>query len=117
MITYGSGVSTALAAAELVDGDVEIVDLRTIWPLDEQTILSSIEKTSRALVLQEASRSTGAAGVILSLIARRSFEHLDAPPALHAPPDTPVPFAPELEDGYMPSVESTAAALDQLLAY
>jgi len=117
VITYGSGVSTALAAAELVDGDVEIVDLRTIWPLDEQAILSSIEKTSRVLVLQEASRSTGAAGVILSLIARRSFEHLDAPPALHAPPDTPVPFAPELEDAYMPSVESTAAALDQLLAY
>jgi len=117
VITYGSGVSTALAAAELVDGDVEIVDLRTVWPLDEQAILRSIEKTSRVLVLQEASRSTGAAGVILSLIARHSFEHLDAPPELHAPPDTPVPFAPELEDAYMPSVESTAAALDQLLAY
>ena len=53
----------------------------------------------------------------MSLIARRSFEHLDAPPTLHAPPDTPVPFAPELEDAYMPSVASTAAALDQLLAY
>jgi 2-oxoisovalerate dehydrogenase E1 component beta subunit len=117
VVTYGSGVSTALAAAEVVQGDVEIVDLRTIWPLDDRTILSSIEKTSRVLVLQEASRSTGAAGLILSLIARASFEHLDAPPALHAPPDTPVPFAPELEDGYMPSVESTAAALDQLLAY
>ena len=89
VVTYGSGVSTALAAAELVDADVEVVDLRTIWPLDEATILASVEKTSRVLVLQEASRSTGAAGVILSLIARRSFEHLDAPPALHAPPDTP----------------------------
>ena len=82
-----------------------------------ETILASIAKTSRVLVLQEASRSTGAAGVILSLIARRSFEQLDAPPALHAPPDTPVPFAPELEDAYMPSVGSTAAALEQLLAY
>ena len=117
VVTYGSGVSTALAAADRVDADIEVVDLRTIWPLDEETILASVEKTSRVLVLQEASRSTGAAGVILSLIARGSFEHLDAPPALHAPPDTPVPFAPELEDGYMPSVESTAAALDQLLAY
>jgi 2-oxoisovalerate dehydrogenase E1 component beta subunit len=117
VVTYGSGVSTALAAAELVDADVEIVDLRTIWPLDEATILASVEKTSRVLVLQEASRSTGAAGVILSLLARRSFEHLDAPPALHAPPDTPVPFAPELEDGYMPSVDSTVQALDELLAY
>ena len=107
VITYGSGVATALEAADRVDADVEIVDLRTIWPLDEATILASVEKTSRVLVLQEASRSTGAAGVILSLLARRSFEHLDAPPALHAPPDTPVPFAPELEDGYMPSVDST----------
>ena len=117
VVTYGSGVSTALAAAELVDADVEVVDLRTVWPLDEAAILSSVEKTSRVLVLQEASRSTGAAGVILSLIARRSFEHLDAPPALHAPPDTPVPFAPELEDAYMPSVDSTVTALDELLAY
>ena len=117
VVTYGSGVTTALAAAEEVDGDVEIVDLRTIWPLDEATILASIEKTSRVLVLQEASRSTGAAGVLMSLIARRAFEHLDAPPVLHAPPDTPVPFAPELEDAYMPSVASTVAALDELLAY
>jgi 2-oxoisovalerate dehydrogenase E1 component beta subunit len=117
VVTYGSGVMQALAAAEEVDGDVEVVDLRTIWPLDEKTILASIEKTSRLLVLQEAARSTGAAGAILSLVARRSFEHLDAPPALHAPPDTPVPFAPELEDGYVPSVASTVAALDELLAY
>jgi len=69
------------------------------------------------LVLQEAARSTGAAGVVLSLLARRAFEHLDAPPALHAAPDTPVPFAPELEDAYLPSVETTAAALEALLAY
>jgi len=117
VVTYGSGVATALAAADRVDADVEVVDLRTIWPLDEETILASVEKTSRVLVLQEASRSTGAAGAILSLIARRSFEHLDAPPALHAPPDTPVPFAPELEDAYMPSADSTLAALEKLLAY
>jgi 2-oxoisovalerate dehydrogenase E1 component beta subunit len=117
VVTYGSGVSTALAAAELVDADVEVVDLRTVWPLDEETILASVEKTSRVLVLQEASRSTGAAGVILSLIARRSFEHLDAPPALHAPPDTPVPFAPELEDAYIPSVDRVVEEVRKLGAY
>ncbi len=117
VVTYGSGVSIAVEAAERVGGNVEVIDLRTIWPLDEETVLTSIAKTSRVLVLQEASRSTGAAGVILSLIARRSFEHLDAPPALHAPPNTPVPFAPELEDAYMPSVDSTVTALDELLAY
>jgi pyruvate dehydrogenase E1 component beta subunit len=80
-------------------------------------VLASIEKTSRVLVLQEAARSTGAAGHILSLVARKAFELLDAPPALHAPIDTPVPFAPELEDAYLPSPESTAAALEELLAY
>ena len=117
VVTYGSGVALALAAADRVDADIEVVDLRTVWPLDEATVLASVEKTSRVLVLQEAARSTGAAGLILSLVARRSFEHLDAPPAVHAPPDTPVPFAPELEDAYMPSVDSTVAALDGLLAY
>jgi 2-oxoisovalerate dehydrogenase E1 component beta subunit len=117
VVTYGSGVTTALAAAEAVAEDVEVVDLRTIWPLDEETVLASIANTSRVLVLQEASRSTGAAGLILSLVARRGFEHLDAPAALLAPPDTPVPFAPELEDAYLPSVESTVAALERLLAF
>ena len=117
VVTYGSGVGTALAAVDALGADVEIVDLRTIWPLDEETVLASVEKTSRVLVLQEAARSTGAAGLVLSVIARRGFEHLDAPPALHAPPDTPVPFAPELEDAYLPSVESTAAELERLLAY
>ncbi len=117
VITYGSGVATALAAADLIDADVEVIDLRTIWPLDAETILASVAKTSRVLVLQEAARSTGAAGQILSLIARLSFDRLDAPPALHAPPDTPVPFAPELEDAYLPSTATTVAALDELLAF
>ncbi len=117
VVTYGSGVGTALGAVDALGADVEVVDLRTIWPLDEATILASVAKTSRVLVLQEAARSTGAAGAILSLLACQAFEHLDAPPAVHAPPDTPVPFAPELEDAYMPSVESTRTALDRLLAY
>jgi 2-oxoisovalerate dehydrogenase E1 component beta subunit len=117
VVTYGSGVPTALAAVEELGADVEVLDLRTIWPLDEAAVLESIGKTSRVLVLQEAARSTGAAGLILSLVARRAFELLDAPPALHAPVDTPVPFAPELEDAYLPSAASTARALDRLLAY
>jgi 2-oxoisovalerate dehydrogenase E1 component beta subunit len=117
VVTYGSGVATALAAVRDVGGDVEVVDLRTVWPLDAGTIVESVAKTSRLLVLQEAARSTGAAGLVVSEVARHAFEHLDAPPALHAPPDTPVPFAPELEDAYLPSVASTAAALERLLAY
>lgn len=117
VVTYGSGVALATTAVEALRADVEVVDLRTVWPVDKAAILSSVSKTSRVLVLQEAARSTGAAGLILSILAREAFELLDAPPALHAPPDTPVPFAPELEDAYLPSVDSTAQALEDLLAY
>jgi 2-oxoisovalerate dehydrogenase E1 component beta subunit len=117
IVTYGSGVATALEAVERAGADVEVVDLRTIWPLDGETVLDSVRRTSRVLVVQEAARSTGAAGLVLSLLAREAFEALDAPPALHAPPDTPVPFSPELEDAYLPSVDSVRSALDELLAY
>lgn len=120
IVTYGAGVDLALTTIAAMNGNgdsVEVVDLRTLWPLDEDAILSSIDKTSRVLVLQEAARSTGAAGVIMSLVAQHAFELLDAPPALHAPIDTPVPFAPELEDAYLPSVDSLTAALDDLLSY
>jgi pyruvate/2-oxoglutarate/acetoin dehydrogenase E1 component len=113
VITYGSGVQLALG----LDRDVEVLDLRTLWPLDRETILNSVAKTSRALVLQEAPRSGGVAGLVLSLLAREGFELLDAPAALVAPPDTPVPFAPELEDAYFPSAGSLAAAVRELLDY
>ncbi len=117
VVTYGSGVATALAAVERLGAEIEVLDLRTVWPLDAAAVLGSLEKTSRVLVLQEAARSTGVAGLVLSLLAREGFELLDAPPVLHAPPDTPVPFAPELEDAYLPSVESAADELERLLAY
>lgn len=117
VVTYGACVWTALEAVELVGADIEVLDLRTVWPFDADAVLGSLAKTARILVLQEASRSTGIAGLVLSLVAREGFESLDAPPALHAPPDTPVPFAPELEDAYLPSAASTATALERLLAY
>jgi 2-oxoisovalerate dehydrogenase E1 component beta subunit len=115
IVTYGSGVHLALGAAEGLD--VEVLDLRTIWPLDGEAVLESLARTSRVLVLQEASRSSGAAGQILSLVAREGFELLDAPPVLVAPPDTAVPFAPELEDAYLPSTGSVRDAVEELLAY
>jgi pyruvate/2-oxoglutarate/acetoin dehydrogenase E1 component len=86
-------------------------------PLDGALVLESLARTSRLLVLQEAPRSSGVAGQILSLVAREGFELLDAPPAVVAPPDTPVPFAPELEDAALPSVEKVRAAVEELLAY
>lgn len=117
VVAYGGAVTLALEAVERLGADVEVLDLRTLWPLDEEAVLESVSRTSRLLVLQEASRSTGLAGLVLSLVAQRGFELLDAPPALLAPVDAPVPFAPELEDAYLPSVGSTAHALEDLLAY
>jgi len=115
LVTYGAGVDIALRATDGLD--VELVDLRTLWPLDERAILESLAKTSRLLVLQEASRSSGVAGHVMSLVAREGFDLLDAPPALVAPPDTPVPFAPELEDAYIPSADRVRAELEELLAF
>ncbi len=115
VVTYAAGVGLALEASAGLD--VEVLDLRTVWPLDRQAILASVEKTSRLLVLQEATRSTGAAPLVLSLVGREAYELLDAPPVLVAPPDTPVPFAPELEDAFQPSVTDVRDALEELLGY
>lgn len=115
LITYGAGVDVALRAADGLD--VEILDLRTVWPLDADAVVESLARTSKVLVLQEAAASSGVAGHVLSLIAREGFEHLDAAPVLVAPPDTPVPFAPELEDAYLPDTGRTRRALEDLLAY
>ena len=119
VITYGSGVDLACRVADSLAGSasVEVIDLRTIWPIDAELVLASVERTSKALVLQEASRSTGAANHVVSLLAREAFTMLDAPVVVVAPPDTPVPYAPELEDAYLPSVASLTAALERLVAY
>jgi 2-oxoisovalerate dehydrogenase E1 component beta subunit len=115
VVTYGAGVDLALRATDRLD--VEVLDLRTLWPLDSVRVLESVGRTSRLLVLQEAPRSSGVAGQVVSLVAREGFELLDAPPAVVAPPDTPVPFAPELEDAYQPSAEVLRGAVEELLAY
>jgi len=115
VVTYGAAVDLALRAVEGLD--VEVLDLRTLWPLDGALMLESLARTSRLIVLQEAPRSSGVADLVISLVAREGFGNLDAPPAVVAPPDTPVPFAPELEDAYLPSVESVRAAVGELLAY
>jgi 2-oxoisovalerate dehydrogenase E1 component beta subunit len=115
VVTYAGGVDLALRAAEGLD--VEIVDLRTVWPFDRGAVLESVGRTSRLLVLQEASRSSGVAGQILALVSVEGFELLDAPPRVVASPDTPVPFAPELEDAFIPSVERVRAELVDLLGY
>ena len=117
VVTYGAMVHKALEAAENLSArgvETEVVDLRTIVPLDEDTILRSIEKTSRALVLYESYRFLGIGAEVAAMIAERAFEQLDAPVMRLAPPNVPVPFSPPLEDAFLPQVSDIEAAVDRL---
>jgi pyruvate/2-oxoglutarate/acetoin dehydrogenase E1 component len=94
-----------------------VVDLRTVYPLDEETVLRSVEKTSRALVLYESFRYLGIGAEVAATIADRAFEHLDAPVMRLAPANHPVPFSPPLEDAFLPQVADIEAAVDRLSAW
>jgi 2-oxoisovalerate dehydrogenase E1 component beta subunit len=120
IVTYGAMVHRALEAADrLVNEDVsvEVVDLRTVYPLDEETVLRSIEKTSRAVVLSESYRFVGIGAEVASTIAEKAFEHLDAPVVRLSPPNVPVPFSPTLEDAFLPSVEDIVGEVQKLSAW
>lgn len=117
IITYGAMVHQALTVAtrlEEEDIEAEVIDLRSLVPLDRQTIFASVHKTGRALVLHEASLTAGFGAEIASLIAENCFESLDAPVKRLGALDIPAPFSPPLEDVHLPSLEkiySTAQAL------
>ena len=120
IITYGAMVHKALEAADALARrgiSAEIVDLRTVYPLDEETILRSIEKTSRALVLYESYRFLGIGTEVAAVIAEKAFEHLDAPVVRLAPPNVPVPFSPPLEDAFLPQIADIEAAVDRLAGW
>jgi 2-oxoisovalerate dehydrogenase E1 component beta subunit len=120
IVTYGAMVHKALEAAENLAGrgvSAEVVDLRTIHPLDEETVLSSIAKTSRAIVLSESYRFLGIGAEVAATIAEKAFEHLDAPVERLSPPNIPVPFSPTLEDAFLPGVADIEAAAERLSAW
>src|ERR671921_1787975 len=120
IITFGAQVLNALdAAAELEkEGlDVEVIDLRTLAPMDKAAILASVKKTSKVMVLHEASRTGGIGGEIAATIAEEAFEWLDAPVVRVASIDTPVPYSPPLEDYYMPQIKDVVDAARKLAAY
>ena len=120
LITWGAMVYTADEAAQKLEDEgvsVEILDLRTLAPWDKDAVLSSVEKTSKALVLHEDTLTGGFGAEIAATISEEAFESLDAPVRRIAAPDTPVPFSPPLEKAFIPQVEDVVAGLKELAEY
>ncbi len=116
IITYGAGVHWALEVLNEADYSIDLIDLRTLSPLDTETIYNSVQKTGKVLILQEDSMFGGIASDISALITENCFEYLDAPIRRVASLETPVPFAKNLEDNYLPK-DRFKTTLQGLLNY
>ncbi len=120
IITYGAMVHQAFDAANRLSRkgvSAEIVDLRSLCPLDRETVVASARKTGKVVIVHEATRTGGIGGEVAALIAEEAFDRLDGPILRVAAPDTPVPFASPLEEAFLPNAERIAAAAERLAAY
>lgn len=120
VVTYGYMVQKSLEAAKKMEEkgvSVEVIDLRTINPLDTETIFDSVKKTGKVLIVHEDTLTAGFGAEIAALIAKNCFEYLDGPVMRVAALDTPVPYSPPLEDAMLPNERKIAAALEELSAY
>lgn len=120
LITYGSPVYLALEAATILESKgigLEVIDLRTLVPLDKETMVASFRKTNRAIVLHEAPKSGGFGGELASILVEESFDNLAAPIIRLGAKQTPVPTNPVLEDWYLPSIGDIVAAAEKLMEY
>jgi 2-oxoisovalerate dehydrogenase E1 component beta subunit len=120
IITYGTQLRESLAAAERLSTEhveCEVLDLRTLKPLDTDAILSSVRRTSKALVVHSANQLAGVGAEVAALIAEQAFEYLDAPVRRLGGLDTPVPFSPPLEDAYRPNALTIYQAAKALASY
>ncbi|MGO0062669.1 alpha-ketoacid dehydrogenase subunit beta [Brevibacillus fluminis] len=118
IVAIGKQVQTALKAAELLAQkgvEVEVVDPRTLSPLDEDTILTSVAKTNRLIVIDEANPRCSIATDIAAIVADKGFDTLDAPIKRITAPHTPVPFSPVLEDLYLPSPQKVLETVSELI--
>ena len=118
VVAIGRMVHLALEAAETLAAggtEVEVVDPRTLSPLDDEAILASVRKTGRLVVVDEDNPRCSMATDIAALVASQAFDHMDAPPQLVTAPHTPVPFSPVLEDFYIPTPERIAQAVQATL--
>ncbi|MSO23751.1 MAG: alpha-ketoacid dehydrogenase subunit beta [Acidobacteria bacterium] len=120
VITYGAMVHLALEAAATLANDgieLEVVDLRTLVPLDKERILDSVKKTNKVILLHEDVRTGGMAGELAAIIAEEAFEYLDGPIMRITAPDTPVPYSPPLEEFFLPKTSDIIRVARQLAAY
>lgn len=121
VFAYGLMTHYCLEAAEAVAGDgidVEVIDLRTVKPLDKETVLASVRKTARALIVYEDNLTGGFGAEVAAVIAEEAFDHLDAPVTRVAAPDVPaMPFNKPQEDAFLPSPERIADAIRKLARY
>jgi 2-oxoisovalerate dehydrogenase E1 component beta subunit len=121
ILTYGAMLYPSLEAAEALSRDpgieAEVIDLRSLLPLDKDAILSSARKTGKVLVVHEDTRTGGIAGEIAAIINEEVFEYLDGPVLRVTAPDTPVPYSPPLEEFFLPNRDKILAAARRLAAY
>jgi pyruvate/2-oxoglutarate/acetoin dehydrogenase E1 component len=119
--TYGWMVEQSQIAADQLAAEegisVEIIDLRTLLPLDREAILTSIAKTNKAIIVHEATRTLGVGAEVSAILAEEAFDQLDGPIMRVTAPDTPVPFSPPLEKAFLPDSDKIMAAARQLAAY
>ena len=120
VLTYGAMVYVALQAADELDRegiDLEIVDLRSLLPLDRGMILESVKKNGKVFILHGDTRTGGSAGEITAIICEEVFDHLDGPVLRVTAPDTPVPFSPPLEESFIPKAAEVIKVARRLAAY
>jgi 2-oxoisovalerate dehydrogenase E1 component beta subunit len=120
ILSYAAMAHTSLEAAEILAKDgvhAEVIDLRTLAPLDRETILASVKKTNKLLIVHEDTKTGGIAGEIAALVCEGAFEDLDGPIARVTALDTPVPYAPPLEERFLPNAEKVVAAARELAEY
>jgi len=120
VITFGACVHRALEAAGKLSGEgvsVEVVDLRTLLPIDRETLVATTKKTNRVVLYHEAQRTGGIGAELAAIVAEECFEWLDAPPTRVTAPDSPVPYAPPLEAAFLPGTDDLVAAIRRVAGY
>lgn len=120
IITYGAMVHTALEAAQVLKENsvfCEIIDLRTILPLDKKAIFNTVKKTNKVVVLHEQTKTGSIGAEVSALINEYCFDYLDAPIIRVAAPDTPVPYSAQMEEAFIPQVKDVVSAVEKLMHY